>query len=368
MDYRTPLSSAIDDNCVCCCCCRSVFVRNCHSCQLVCITRQLRTRDCKDCSVLLRSRTRPIIESSTGIALGCYCTPYAGLAQQMAAVQLSPLHNFWSDVFDFTPAEAAAGEQSSKHWRLLPAGISLQQHMGQLPEQVQQLLGHAAHDEQQHQQAAVQPLTEQDRQAAVCTAGALCSLQDIPEGSFAFLLFPPGHAAVLQWLAVQFPCPASSSPTSRRSSNGDGHSDNAGIAEVDDIAIDECSAPAAADDDATQVASSQEQQEQQAQQQQECQQLLLHTNEAAVPAEVLQQIAAAAGWSHSQLKQLSASHTAAAKGVKQDKLHTCYIGVEVSCTSVAQQAAVCSGTASMGALACSSLQAAKLFRNLGTDS
>ncbi|KAF6257092.1 tubulin binding cofactor C-domain-containing protein [Scenedesmus sp. NREL 46B-D3] len=172
-----------------------VFVRNCRNCQLACITRQLRTRDCHDCSVLLHSRTRPIIESSAGIALGCYCTPYAGLAQQMAAVQLSPMHNFWSDVYDFTPVEgaaaAAADGQGSKNWRLLPGGTTLEQHMCQLPEQLQQqLLGQTMQKEQQGQQdadaaqqheqeqqdpkpqAGGEQLTEQDRQAVENAATA----------------------------------------------------------------------------------------------------------------------------------------------------------------------------------------------------
>lgn len=311
-------------------------------------------------------------------------------------MQLSPLHNFWSDVFDFTPAEAAAAGavelQSSKHWRLLPAGTSLQQHMGQLPKQVQQLLGQTAHDEQQQQQeqqAAVQPLTEHDWQAAVCTAGALCSLQDITEGCFAFLLFPPGQqGAVLQWLASQFPLPASSSNSSslagRRSSSSDSHCDAAGVTEIDDITLDECpgsqeqdtaaaaeaeAAQPAADGNAAKVAACQEQQEQhQAHQQQEQRQsLLLHTNEAAVPAEVLQQMAAAAGWSQAQLKQLAAGQAAAVKGDKHAKQRTCFIGVEVSCASVEQQAALSSSAAALSTLSCSSLQAAKLFRNLGTD-
>jgi hypothetical protein len=316
----------------------------------------------------------------------------------MAAVQLSPLHNFWSDVFDFTPAEGAAagaaGVQDSKHWQLLPAGTSLQQHMGLLPEQVQLLLGQTQQQEQlQHQpevqqevqqapeqQAAVlQLLSEQDRQAVVCTAGALCSLQDIPEGCFAFLLFPQGHQeAALQWLVTQFPCPASNSSASlaamcgsKRESSSSSDADSATAA--DDITVEEYSATeqssrtaAVAGGDTASLVSAEVQQQQQVQQQQMQQPMLLRTNEAAVPAEVLQQIAAAANWSQAQVKQLSTSHTAA-KGQKQDKQRTCYTGVEVSCSSTEQQAAVCSSAVPLGALACSSLQAAKLFRHLGTD-
>jgi hypothetical protein len=312
----------------------------------------------------------------------------------MAAVQLNPLHNFWSDVFDFTPAEGA----SSKHWQLLAAGTSLQQHMGQVPQQVQQLLPdrpihyaqqHKPQQQQQQQQqqedakqqaAEHQGLTEQDQLAAFCTAGALCCLQDIPEGCFAFLLFAPGqHGAVLQWLAAQFSCPASSSMAVEHSSNsssssGDVIGEVAGIAAVEDITVDECSGlqessqadVATAAEPATEAATH-ARCKQQGEQQQQVRPLLLHTNEAAVPAEVLQQIAAAACWSQAQLKQLNAGKAAAVKTDKQDKQGACYIGLEVSCGSVEQQAALCSDAAALGALGCSSLQAAKLFRNLGTD-
>jgi hypothetical protein len=146
-------------------------------------------------------------------------------------------------------------------------------------------------------------------------------------------------------------------------------SDAAGAAAVDDITFEESSAAeqssgtAACGDTTSRVSAEVQQQEQQEQEQQP---MLLRTNEAAVPAEVLQQIAAAANWSQAQVKQLSTSHTAA-KGQKQEKQRTCYTGVEVSCSSTEQQAALCRSAVLLGALACSSLQAAKLFRHLGTD-
>lgn len=96
--------------------------------------RQLRTRDCVDCDILLLCRTRPIVETSRNIAFGCYATPYAGLAQQLAAVQLSPLHNFWSDVYDFNP--------SPGNWRLLSEDLAsdVQQLLSAPPAEVAALL------------------------------------------------------------------------------------------------------------------------------------------------------------------------------------------------------------------------------------
>lgn len=125
----------------------SVFIRDCQDCSLATITRQLRCRDCSSCNLLLLVRTRPIIESSSSMAFGCYDLPYAGLGAQMAAAQLSPFHNFWSSVFDFTPAAAptatAGQQQAAANWRLLPGSASVQQLLGDpvLPEAVQQLLG-----------------------------------------------------------------------------------------------------------------------------------------------------------------------------------------------------------------------------------
>jgi protein XRP2 len=89
--------------------------------------------------VLLHCRTRPIVETSRAVAFGCYAQGYAGLAAQLAAVKLSPLHNFWSAVFDFSPAEG--------NWGLLPEerAASLDAlTRGRVPPEVAALLAGAA--------------------------------------------------------------------------------------------------------------------------------------------------------------------------------------------------------------------------------
>jgi hypothetical protein len=85
----------------------SVFIRNCHNCKFVVVARQLRMRDCTACGIALHCRTKPAVEACSGLELRCFCYPYAGLAAQMRACKLSPLANFWGDVWDFTPAGAA---------------------------------------------------------------------------------------------------------------------------------------------------------------------------------------------------------------------------------------------------------------------
>lgn len=74
-----------------------------------------RTRDCTDLDLLLHCRTRPIIESSVQLRFGCFDYAYRDLPAHMASAKLSYLHNFWSDVYDFTPP--AAGRLN---WTFLP--------------------------------------------------------------------------------------------------------------------------------------------------------------------------------------------------------------------------------------------------------
>ncbi|PNH10117.1 Protein XRP2 [Tetrabaena socialis] len=90
----------------------SVFLRNCSDCAVAVMCRQLRTRDCVDCRVALLCRTRPIVESSSGMLFTCFDMPYPQLAAHMVSAKLSPFHNFWWHVFDFTKKEG--------NWRLQP--------------------------------------------------------------------------------------------------------------------------------------------------------------------------------------------------------------------------------------------------------
>lgn len=56
---------------------------------------------------MLLCRTPPIIESSTGLRFCCWNVGYAGLAAQLEAAGLSPFHNFWGHVHDFSRQEAS---------------------------------------------------------------------------------------------------------------------------------------------------------------------------------------------------------------------------------------------------------------------
>ena len=93
----------------------SVFLRDCRGCSVVLAAQQLRTRECHDCQMLLYCATQPIIESSSGLRLGCYMPHlYPELRAQFAAAKLLPWTNRWADVHDFTP------EPGTDHWTWLP--------------------------------------------------------------------------------------------------------------------------------------------------------------------------------------------------------------------------------------------------------
>jgi protein XRP2 len=57
----------------------------------------------RDSALALLCRSRPIVEASCGLRLACYDLQYAGLGAQLQQQRMSPLHNFWSHVYDFTP-------------------------------------------------------------------------------------------------------------------------------------------------------------------------------------------------------------------------------------------------------------------------
>lgn len=102
-------------------------------CSICSSCRQLRTRDCTDCNILLFNRTRPIVETSRNIGFGCHCSPYQGLMQQLGAVKLSPLHNFWSEVYDFSPKDG--------NWHIMPEQQATFSHLfPSPPDEVKQLM------------------------------------------------------------------------------------------------------------------------------------------------------------------------------------------------------------------------------------
>ena len=82
----------------------SAFIRGCSDCVLVVACQQLRLRDCTNIQLLLFSQTRPIIEASTGIEIGCYDFYYVGIEEHLASARLDIWLNRWEDVYDFTPS------------------------------------------------------------------------------------------------------------------------------------------------------------------------------------------------------------------------------------------------------------------------
>lgn len=84
--------------------CGSVFLRGCKDCRFVVLCGQLRLRDCFNCDLALLSRSRPVLESSAQIGIGCFVAPqYLALRVQLARARLSTLNNRYAAVHDFTP-------------------------------------------------------------------------------------------------------------------------------------------------------------------------------------------------------------------------------------------------------------------------
>eukprot|EP00892_Ulva_mutabilis_P008226 jgi/Ulvmu1/5776/UM025_0030.1 len=90
----------------------SVFIRDCSTCRFHVVCQQLRLRSVASSTLALHCRTRPIIESSSGLRFACWDTAHAALPAQLTAAGLSPFHNFWSRVYDFTPAPPGG----VRHW------------------------------------------------------------------------------------------------------------------------------------------------------------------------------------------------------------------------------------------------------------
>ncbi|XP_051930254.1 protein XRP2 [Hippocampus zosterae] len=97
----------------------SVFFRDCKDIRCVVACQQFRTRDCKKMEVFLCCATQPIIESSTGVKMGCFQYYYPELAFHFKDAGLSIFNNNWSNVHDFTPV---AGETN---WSLLPESAAV---------------------------------------------------------------------------------------------------------------------------------------------------------------------------------------------------------------------------------------------------
>ena len=109
----------------------SVFVRTSSHLKLIIAAQQLRTRECKDLDILLYvSAGQPVIESTSGVRLGCFEFNYFGLAEQFAAAGLNPWYSEWSNVHDFTASSSGGAASWSfiqppmiKGTELVPAAL-----------------------------------------------------------------------------------------------------------------------------------------------------------------------------------------------------------------------------------------------------
>eukprot|EP00760_Papus_ankaliazontas_P001128 PhM_4_TR10394/c0_g1_i1/m.87364/K18272/RP2; protein XRP2 len=97
----------------------SVFLRTCVDCIVIVACAQLRLRDCVNTSLLLYCQSRPAIESSKGIRIGCHQHYYFEMQEQMDEARLSVYNNRFDEVHDFTAK--AGGVQA---WSLLGADVT----------------------------------------------------------------------------------------------------------------------------------------------------------------------------------------------------------------------------------------------------
>ena len=80
----------------------SIFIRDCKNCTFTVACKQLRTRDCTNCTIYLYCKTEPIIESSEGMKFGPFNGAYPGHEKAMRDANLTPNHNVWHAVYDFS--------------------------------------------------------------------------------------------------------------------------------------------------------------------------------------------------------------------------------------------------------------------------
>ena len=70
-----------------------------------------RLRDCLKIDMWLCVNSQPIIESSSGVTVGCFQYWYNDLPDHMASASLTPWNNYWSQIYDFSPV------QGENNWR-----------------------------------------------------------------------------------------------------------------------------------------------------------------------------------------------------------------------------------------------------------
>jgi len=241
-------------------------------------------------------------------------------------------------------AAAGAAKAVGHNWSLLAPEVSVKQLLSEVPDAVQQLMLPHNQTEYSGDPAATPAVAEEragegrphcsipksnpssrrdaDELVVLHTFGS--ARQQLEGLRYVFMLLPAiQHDAILEWLQVH--CARTA---------GRGFSSMTGMS-----ASIHCTQPC----------------------------VLVHANEAAVPAAVLTQMANAAGWSTTQLKHMQApSAPSSSKRADSTNCIAC-IGIELHCCDDAHVTELSASAAALGAACTSSEQAAILFRTLGVD-
>ncbi|KAF7231867.1 hypothetical protein EG68_11953 [Paragonimus skrjabini miyazakii] len=97
----------------------SVWIEDCHECDLIVACRQLRVHQTTGCRLGLHMASRPIIENSTGLNVGPYSLDYPELEKHLQEAGLSPTVNLWREVEDFSHPNKRL-TTGSPNWSILP--------------------------------------------------------------------------------------------------------------------------------------------------------------------------------------------------------------------------------------------------------
>ena len=161
----------------------SMFIRDSKNCVGAVACRQFRTRDLKNCDFALHCHSRPVIEESTGLRLGCWDLDYNGLSAHLSAALMTPFANHWSYVHDFTPRPG--------NWTFLPEGMSTLEMLT--------TSDRLALEEGKEALPELACLSGDFERTCVRTRGE----RDLPAGEVGFVLLPPGmESAARQVLAT----------------------------------------------------------------------------------------------------------------------------------------------------------------------
>ncbi|CAL8089061.1 unnamed protein product [Calicophoron daubneyi] len=97
----------------------SVWIEDCHNCDLVLACRQLRIHQTDNCRLALHMASRPIIEFSSSLTVAPYLWTYPELDRHLCDAGLTPDINLWREVEDFSHPNKRL-TTGSPNWSILP--------------------------------------------------------------------------------------------------------------------------------------------------------------------------------------------------------------------------------------------------------